>query len=177
MGMPTEPLLDLMRGTMANLRFVEEHAGPDGPFEVTQLINSFLAALVHPWEAMRNDFEDVPMGRASAEGWPAIDIEFWSDGDDKGKLNGLIRVMRNALAHGNLEFLSIDEQRNVAFLRPQPAQIGAIRLWNTIGRGSSRRVTWRATIAVADMRRFLERFADLIEERHRTHGWYSARAA
>lgn len=36
MGMPTEPILDIMRRSMANLRFVEQAAGPNGPFEVTQ---------------------------------------------------------------------------------------------------------------------------------------------
>lgn len=36
MGMPTEPILDIMRRSMANLRFVDQATGPDGPFEVTQ---------------------------------------------------------------------------------------------------------------------------------------------
>ena len=40
MGMPTEPLLDIMRRSMANLAFVEAHAGPAGPYEVTQHINT-----------------------------------------------------------------------------------------------------------------------------------------
>ena len=43
-----EPLLDIMRRSMANLAFVEAHAGPSGPYEVTQLINTFLGALTHP---------------------------------------------------------------------------------------------------------------------------------
>ncbi|MGO9232577.1 MAG: hypothetical protein ACLP4V_00210 [Methylocella sp.] len=33
---------------MQCLKFVEEHAGGDGPYEVTQLVNSFLGALVRP---------------------------------------------------------------------------------------------------------------------------------
>jgi hypothetical protein len=48
--MPYEPVLDIMRRTMANLEFVEEHKSDIGPFEVTQLLNSFLGALAHPWE-------------------------------------------------------------------------------------------------------------------------------
>ena len=35
--MPYEPILDIMRRTMANLEFVERHASDDGPFEVTDV--------------------------------------------------------------------------------------------------------------------------------------------
>jgi len=61
MGMPTQPLLDIMRRSMANLAFVEEHAGPSGPYEVTQLVNTFLGALAHPFEAMRDDLGVLPL--------------------------------------------------------------------------------------------------------------------
>ncbi|RWK45170.1 MAG: hypothetical protein EOR73_27830 [Mesorhizobium sp.] len=37
MGMPTQPLLDIMRRSMKNLEVVEAHAGPAGPYELTQL--------------------------------------------------------------------------------------------------------------------------------------------
>jgi hypothetical protein len=37
--MPNEPLRDIMRRTVENLKFVERNAAPTGPFEVTQLIN------------------------------------------------------------------------------------------------------------------------------------------
>ena len=41
--MPYEPVLDVMRRTMANLRFIEQRKSDDGPFEVTQLLNPFWA--------------------------------------------------------------------------------------------------------------------------------------
>ena len=44
MGMPHDPVRDIMRRTMHNLKFVEARAGADGPYEVTQLVNSFLGA-------------------------------------------------------------------------------------------------------------------------------------
>ena len=34
---------------MGNLDFIEQHKSDDGPYEVTQLINSFLGALAHPF--------------------------------------------------------------------------------------------------------------------------------
>ena len=33
--MPHEPVLDVMRRTMANLEFIDAHASSAGPFEVT----------------------------------------------------------------------------------------------------------------------------------------------
>jgi hypothetical protein len=48
MVMPIEPVRDIMRRTMQNLKFVEGHRGANGPYEVTQLLNSFLGALAHP---------------------------------------------------------------------------------------------------------------------------------
>ena len=48
--MPHEPTRDMMRRTMKNLEFIESHAKIYGLFEVTQLVNSFLSALAHPWE-------------------------------------------------------------------------------------------------------------------------------
>jgi hypothetical protein len=59
--------------------------------------------------------------------------------------------MRNALAHGNVEFLP-----------DASAEIRALRLWN-IDRG---RRTWGAVVTVADMRSFLTRFVALAEETH-----------
>jgi hypothetical protein len=72
MGMPTEPLLDIMRRSMANLTFVEANASPDGPYEVTQLVNTFLGALAHPFEAMRDDLRALPLAEAASRGWPTI---------------------------------------------------------------------------------------------------------
>ena len=37
--MPHEPVLDLMRRTLANLEFINRHVSKKGPFEVAQLIN------------------------------------------------------------------------------------------------------------------------------------------
>ena len=66
-------------------------------------------------------------------------------------LGHFIRLMRNALAHGNVEFLP-----------GASAEIRALRLWNNErGRG-----TWGAAVTVADMRSFLARFVALAEELH-----------
>lgn len=148
--MPHEPVRDIMRRTMQNLEFVEAHAGASGPYEVTQLINSFLGALAHPWERYRDDLAGISLPAAHVAGWPAIAKERPNDHDPRS-LGDLIRLMRNALAHGNVEFLP-----------GISTDIHALRLWNT---GHGRR-TWGAVLTVADVRSFLERFVALAEELH-----------
>ena len=157
--MPTKPLLEIMHRSMANLAFVEEHASQTGPYEVTQLVNTFLGALAHPFEAMRHDLMALAVSDAATLGWPSIRKERPSD-TDPSSLVDLIRLMRNSMAHGNIEFLADGK-----------GQIHALRLWNTNPRTQAR--TWGAMVTIADMRQFLEGFVSLIEERHRTVGWYS----
>ena len=158
MGIPTEPLVDIMRRSMANLAFIEAHAGPDGPYEVTQLINTFLGALVHPFETVRDDLMTLPLTEAAALGWPKIIKERPSD-SEPASLGDLVRLMRNGMAHGNLKYLSNGK-----------GQIHALRIWNTHPRTGAR--TWGTVVPVVDMRRFLSLFVELIERRHKHFGWY-----
>jgi hypothetical protein len=152
--MPTEPLLDIMRRTMTNLAFVEANEGPNGPYEVTQLLNSFLGALVHPWEAMQDDLMKLSMTEARSRGFPFIQKELSTDADPD-TFGALLRLMRHGMAHGNIAFIADDR-----------AQIRGVRIWNTDPRNRAR--TWGAEVVVNDMRRFLVLFVQLIEERHRT---------
>lgn len=156
--MPTEPLRDMMRRTIENLEFIEREARPSGPFEVTQLINSFLGALAHPWEQLGAELNEMPL---DAAGWPPIRKEPDSD-DDPSSLGDLVRHLRNAVAHGNIEFL------------PGPhGDIKALRVWN---RHRGRR-TWGAILTVAEMRDFLVRFVRLAEELHERQGAFRSRIA
>jgi hypothetical protein len=163
MGMPTEPVLDVMRRTMANLDFIERHASGDGPFEVAQLINSFIGALAHPWEATRADLSALSLSEAKELGWPSIKKERSSD-IDPNSLGELVAAIRHSVAHGNIEFLSSGR-----------GEITALRIWNIHPRSRTR--TWGAILTVADMRRVLACFVDLIQERHRGFGWYTPRSA
>src|SRR5262245_54699812 len=149
--MPHESVRDVMRRTMHNLEFVEAHAGVEGPYEVTQLINSFLGALAHPWEIYRGDLTTMSLSAAQTGGWPAIAKERPTD-REPDSLGDLVRLMRNALAHGNVEFLA-----------GASADIRALRLWNTDRSG---RRTWGTIVTVVDMRSFLMRFVALAEELH-----------
>jgi hypothetical protein len=163
MVMPSEPVRDIMRRTMANLAFVEKNARPDGPFEVTQLVNSFLGALAHPWEALQSELMALPLSEATKRRWPAIPKEQATDLDPTS-LGHLVRLMRNSFAHGN-----------ITFLPGATGEIKALRVWNTHPKSGRR--TWGTIVTVDDARTFLVRFAELAEEIHARQGSRAPRTA
>lgn len=146
--MPHEPVRDVMRRTMHNLKFVKDRASATGPYEVTQLLNSFLGALAHPWEKYRPDLMAISLIAAQADGWPNIRKELPTD-IDPSSLGKLVGLMRNAIAHGNIEFVPDDK-----------GQICKLRLWN-IPPGKQR--NWGTVITVDDMETFLMCFVKLAE--------------
>lgn len=83
-----------------------------------------------------------------AVGWPNIAKERPRDREPES-LGDLVRLIRNSIAHGNVDFL------------PGPAgDIRALRIWNK-DRG---RRTWGVLITVANMHAFLICFVKLAEE-------------
>jgi hypothetical protein len=142
-----EEVKDLMNRTMFNLEFVQKKKSLSGPYEVTQLVNSFLGAMAYPWEKKKEQLRQMLLDEAERRGWPVIVTQEGSL-DTPKSLGDLIRVMRNAMAHGNLDF----ESRN--------GEIVALRLWNR-GGGED---TWRARVKVNDLRRFLTCFVGLANE-------------
>jgi HEPN pEK499 p136 len=147
--MPHEPVRDVMRRTIQNLEFIEAHRGPRGPYEVTQLLNSFLGAMAHPWEVYEMEICGRSLSEATASGWPRILKERPRD-RDPDTLGDLVRVMRNAIAHGNVQFLP-----------GRAADIQALKIWNEDRNGVR---TWGAVITVRDMRAILTCFVRLAEE-------------
>ncbi|HKH81722.1 MAG TPA: HEPN family nuclease, partial [Methylovirgula sp.] len=136
--------------------------GTNGPFEVTQLVNSFLGALVHPWENLRGDLNDLSISDAIVKGWPPIQRERPSD-QEPTSLGDLIRLVRNGVAHGNIEFL------------PGPqGDIRALSIWNKDGRG---RRTWGTIISTDDMRNLLICFVTIAEELYVSQGRSRSRIA
>jgi hypothetical protein len=153
--MPTEPVIEMMRRTLFNLKFVECHKTDAGPYEVTQLVNSFLAGLAHPWEKLRDDLNQKTLAQAAQMGWPVLHKELEKD-IEPANLGEQIALVRHAFAHGNVEFL------------PGPnGEIGGVRFWNK--KNGVR--TWGSTATVADLRAFLQCFVEFAEQlRERTVG-------
>jgi hypothetical protein len=160
--MPYQPVLDIMHRTMCNLEFLERHAALDGPFEVTQLINSFLGALAHPWETLKSELNSISIVDAKSQGWPIPEREVVSD-KAPTTLGELIRLLRNGLAHGHISFLPGGQD-----------QIAALRIENLNGNG---RRTWGVIVTPEIMKQFLERFVALVEEIDQQSGRQSNRIA
>ena len=148
--MPENPIRDMMQRTMANLKFVESHATQEGPFEVTQLVNSFLAALAHPWEKYKQQLNEIPLQEAFNDGWPMLTKELMADIDPRS-LGDQLRLVRHAFAHGNIEFKSSGGN-----------EITHLRICN-INPGDRKR-TWGTIVSVDDMHAFLEKFVKLATE-------------
>jgi len=146
---PEKPRLELMRRTMRNLEFIEQHRDlQKGPYEVTQLVNSFLGALAHPWEDLRDDLKTWSLDEARARGWP---FPHDQSGENPRTLGRLLGLVRNAFAHGN-----------VAFHGPKDGEIETVVIWNKEPRSGEE--TWRGTFNVHDLRQFLACFVQLAEQ-------------
>lgn len=148
-----DPVLLRMQRTMANLEFIRKAADPNEdrePYEVTQLVNSFLGALVHPWEKHKGIFGE-PIEDVVGKGWPEIRTEVPED-FQPSNLGQLIEQMRNAMAHAGIQYLPKDN-----------VKIEAIRMVNVDPRCKHR--VWGAVVTVDDMRAFLQKFVDTFAAR------------
>ncbi len=153
MTMPDVPVRDLMDRTKANLDFIRQEydRGNRDVWDVTQLVNSFLAALAHPWESWRRERAEMlqlSLLEAEARGWPRLQKDDPRD-DDPRNLGDLLRLMRNACAHGNIRFIS-DSQNNIAELR----------LWNE----ENGYRTWGTRMDVGTLHHFLDRIVKLAQQ-------------
>jgi hypothetical protein len=72
---------DIMNRTIENLdviNYLHQKNGdvPEGTrfqvYEVTQLVNSFLAALAHPWETFKQELKGKSLRQAQLDGWPSV---------------------------------------------------------------------------------------------------------
>ncbi len=92
--------------TRINLKVIEDtYANSSKGHVVTQLVNSLLGIVVYPWEHQGlGQLKARPMTDIGPEGWPDQIVEV---GKDKSKTVGqFIHRMRNAIAHGYIEFSS-----------------------------------------------------------------------
>ena len=89
--------------TEKNLRAIEKLSQEgESVYEVTQLINSLLGLLVYPRERFFETIPDITQETMINEGWPLPSGE----NAQVSGLKELIRYMRNAVAHFNIEFIT-----------------------------------------------------------------------
>jgi hypothetical protein len=140
---------DFAKRTNINLRIIEKNkiCGNES-YEVTQLINSCLGLLVFPREKFFNSIPETQIEELEKQGWviPEVSGNF----PQVENLKQLLRYLRNAIAHFNIEFISDSED-----------QIQTIKVWNNY-RG---RKTWEAILGIEELKSILEKFTELIDEK------------
>lgn len=146
-----EVIRDFAERTRANLRAVEElRAEGKEVYEVTQLVNSTLGLLVFPQQEYVDRIPHTPLEQLKQDGWPIPRIR--GGFQQVSDLNELIRYLRNAIAHFNIEFIG-DGRNEIKFLR----------VWNTNPRNGKR--TWEAELSAEDLRKIANCFVDLLLEK------------
>jgi hypothetical protein len=146
---PSYPVREIMLRTIRNLEFIEAHATVKGPYDTTQLINSFLGAFVHVKE--RFD-QRVPTVAFPPPGWPPIQTN--APHARPQTLRQFVRLVRNGISHGNVEIRG-------------GRRIDGIRIWNTAPRSRVR--NWEADISEAELRQLLFAFVKLMTPILRQH--------
>jgi hypothetical protein len=146
------PVLDMVSRTMQNLYIIENRDVPaDDKWEVTQLINSFLGVVAYPWETWETELRDIRLDSLEGKRWPRLapldsrDTACESVGD-------LVRLVRNAFAHGNINFHT-DSRSN---------HICALTIWNTDPETHLR--TWAAKVDIRTMKQVLTAMCTQIQE-------------
>jgi len=137
---------DFAKRTKHNLSLIQEHHKKGNEaYEVTQLINSCLGLLVLPQQNFIRSIPETPIDKLIDDGWiiPTVDGNYPQVKD----LNELMRYMRNAIAHCNIEFISDSEDK-----------LKSIKIWNK-NRGKT---TWAATLGLKELESLLDKFIDLI---------------
>lgn len=145
---------DFARRTRKNLDLLQSlpQKHPDmKTYEVTQLINSMLGLLVFPQQRYVASIPKTPLCKLAQQGWPIPKVV---DGyPPANNLNQLIRYLRNAIAHFNIEFLS-----------DQNLQIRGLRVWNVRQRKSQHETTWKAELTIEDIEKITNKFVQLLLE-------------
>jgi hypothetical protein len=158
-----------MYRTITNYEDIKHRAAHGGRFEVTQLINSFLAVLAHPWDRLLDkdalSKRSVHSKEFRAFGFPYMTRLQRDDGTPTDDAENMLRLLRNSVAHGNMELLSRQKLRE---LRPQGAiprvhekEIAGVRIWNMRGETE----TWSTVLDITEMEATLKAMMRLCESR------------
>lgn len=136
------------RDNLATLRNLQEMRPDAKVYEVTQLINSMLGLLVFPQQRYFDHIPETTLGELESRGWPIPEVE--GNYPQVRSLRELVRYLRNAIAHCNIEFLA-----------DAKGQINGLRVWNTNPRGQT---TWKARLTIGDIDIITRKFIQLLLE-------------
>jgi len=143
---------DFAKRTRANLETLRGIQIKNDPklrvFEVTQLINSMLGLLVFPQQRYVDQIPEIPLAELVSKGWPIPSVV--GNYPNPENLQKLVRLLRNAISHFNIEFLSASG-----------GEITGLRVWNTEPR-PPHAITWKAELSVEDLEKITNKFIALL---------------
>jgi len=163
---------DFARRTVENLEFFENASSKiDSPvfngqskletWEVTMLVNSFLGLVVLP-------FERASIGNAgtkyvdlqdSEANWPPADLSRWTVEEDKKTLWNLLRNLRNAIAHCDLQFHCQKNADAISHITFQNARYRARKKKN----GQKPPPKFEVSFKLADIRQFIKSLSNAVQ--------------
>ena len=141
---------DFARRTRSNLNLIKSLQERDPGievYEVTQLVNSMLGLLVFPQQRYVDEIPKTPLRDLKEQGWPIPRVV--GNYPQVKNLNQLVRYLRNAISHFNVEFIS-----------DQTAQIQGLRIWNEW----NGKTTWKAELTIEEIDGITDKFLQLILE-------------
>lgn len=139
---------DFASRTRDNLRCINAlKASGIEVYEVTALVNSMLGLLVFPQQRYIDSIPETSIAELANRGWPIPTVV--GDFPQVRNLRQLVRHLRNAISHFNVEFFEDGS-----------GQIAGLVVWNVDPR--SRHTTWKARLSVADLDAIAHRFVALI---------------
>lgn len=145
-----DPIRDFALRTKHNLETLESLNRQEYTvYEVTQLINSCIGLLIIPQQKYWNKIPRKSIQDLINEGWHVPEA---TDGFPQIKdLRELMRYLRNAIAHFNIEFISDEEDR-----------LSRLVLWNVDP--DTKRQNWRVSLGIPELREFLFKFMKVLDE-------------
>jgi hypothetical protein len=136
---------DFANRTKKNLAAIEQlHLDGAEVFETTQLVNSCLGLLVFPQQKFIDRIPETPLSELAQEDWPIPRVV--GNFQQAKDLKQLIRYLRNAISHFNVEFIGTNDE------------IRFLKVWNNDRNGK----TWEAELSVDDLRKIAHLFSDLL---------------
>lgn len=123
-----------MHRSWENYKFIKRHASDDGPYEVSQLLATFMFAVAHPREQkLKRQMNDLLLEDANQYfGLPFLnpilfeprqhprrrpDVSETREFNPNLYLGDQIEIIRNAIAHGNINFSSSDASEDISEIR------------------------------------------------------------
>jgi hypothetical protein len=137
--------------TSKNLQHIEAVYGKANIHVVTQVANSLLGLIVFPWEkrlkkGLAKDVARKKLKALAKQGWPEWKINLGTS----ETLGDLVRHLRNAVAHGRMEFSSDHPDPSLVMVDVRDCEQGKTTPY------------WSAEIGAVELRDFCLKFIEVL---------------